>query len=165
MGHVPFLECSRPKQESPHLEVTGFTEDQLLQHREIPALLAGWGGKGNSPCSAPALLSPSPLDLGHFCHGPAPPTMGVPPALHMLSLCMFWGLWVWTPHLPQQKVILGRLLEMGSPLAPFEHRCPETLERCSPCAQAHFAENVTLERNCKISQGPQVHAGFLQGIR
>lgn len=41
MGHVPFLECSRPKQESLHFEVTGVTQDQLLQHREVPPGPAG----------------------------------------------------------------------------------------------------------------------------
>lgn len=41
MGHVPFLECSRPKQESLHFEVTGVAQDQLLQHREVPPGPAG----------------------------------------------------------------------------------------------------------------------------
>lgn len=98
MGHLPFLECSQLKQESLHLEVAGFAQDQQLQHREVPALPAGWGGrgagsgKGNTPTSAPALLSPNPLGLGQFCLGSTSPAMRVLAALRMLSLCIFWGL-------------------------------------------------------------------------
>lgn len=122
------------------------TEKSLLSWQDGVGRGAG-SGKGNTPCSAPALLSPNPLGLDPFCHGPGPPEMGS--LLHSTcSPCMFWELLGVAPCFPQQKVDLGTLL--GSPLAPFERRWPETLERCSPCAWAHFAENVTLERNCKI---------------
>lgn len=123
------------------------TDKSLLSWQDGVGRGAG-SGKGNTPCSAPALLSPNPLGLDPFCHGLAPPAMGS--LLH--PACSPWARsgdsWVWAPHFPQQKVDLGRLL--GSALAPFEHRWPETLERCSPCAGTHFAENVTLGRNCKI---------------
>lgn len=118
MGHVPFRECSWPKQESLHLEVTGVTQDQLLQHREVPPRPAGWGGKGCRQwegqhtllCTQLCSVQTHPVQVA-FATVPLPLRWEC--LLHSAhSACAHFGdSWVWAPRFPQQKVDLSRLLE------------------------------------------------------